>query len=70
MEEIQATGIQIRKMSCTITTFFPCSEMAQLRVFLSMNSNDIKQVHSGEYPSFCKAYSEEPQFGSMGCGSI
>lgn len=44
--------------------------MARLRVFLSMNSSDIKQVHSGEYQSFYKSYPEEPQFGSMGCASI
>lgn len=30
-------------------------------MFLSLNSNDIKQIHFGEYQSFYKAYSEEPQ---------
>lgn len=44
--------------------------MVRLRMFLSLNSNDIKQIHFGEYQSFYKAYSEEPQFGSSSCGPI
>lgn len=64
MDKIQAVYIQIRKCPAL------CSEVARLRVFLSMNSSDIKQTHFGEYQSFYQAYSEEPQFGSLGCGFI